>query len=338
VSIRSRPDRPADQLTAVQYGVGPIGSRIARAAVDRGVEFVGAIDIDPEKVGNDLGRTIDIGRSLDIPITDDPDAALAEEPEVVFHSTVSSAETAAPQLERAAEAGADVVSTCEELAYPWRAHKSIADELDAVATEYAASFLATGINPGFAMDTLTAVLTTPCQRVDSVRIERVQDAAERRGPLQEKIGAGCDLETFHEEVVSRGGHVGLPESTAMVAAALDWNLDSIETELEPVVADTPTESDHVRVDAGEVAGISQTATGFVNGEPRIVLDLSMYLGAKDPRDVVAIRGTQDVDVHVDGGLHGDVSTPAVVANTARPLRESDPGLLTMLDLPIVGCR
>lgn len=41
-------------LTAAQYGIDPISIRVAKFSYDRGAEFVGAIDIDPEKIGTDL--------------------------------------------------------------------------------------------------------------------------------------------------------------------------------------------------------------------------------------------------------------------------------------------
>lgn len=46
-------------IRVVVYGVGPIGQLIARVAFNRGgFDVVGAIDIDPQKVGKDLGEVI----------------------------------------------------------------------------------------------------------------------------------------------------------------------------------------------------------------------------------------------------------------------------------------
>jgi hypothetical protein len=320
-----------DAPTAVQYGVGPIGGRVVETAVDRGYEFVGAVDVDPEKVGRDLGTVAGID-DLGVEITDVADAALATGPDVVFNSTLSPLEKVRPQIEEAMAAGADVVSTCEEMAYPWRANPEEAAALDEAAREYGRTCLGTGINPGFAMDTLPAVLTGANRRVDSIYVERVQDAATRRGPLQEKIGAGTDVETFEAEIATEAGHVGLPESVAMLGAALGWDLEAIEESIEPVVADERVESEYVIVEAGEVAGIHQVGKGFVDGEARIELDLSMYLGAPDPHDEVRIEGVPDVHSVVEGGFHGDVTTPAVAVNVVPSVRDADPGFVTMLDV------
>jgi 4-hydroxy-tetrahydrodipicolinate reductase len=322
-----------DSLTAVQYGIGPIGSRIVNAAHRTGVEFVGAIDIDPEKVGEDLGEVAGVGEELGVEVTDDAAAALAEDPDVVFHSTVSSVEAAAPQLAEALEAGASVVSTTEELSYPWWSNPEVAAELDEAAEANGGTVLGAGINPGFVMDAMPAVLSTPMAEVDSVRVERVQNASERRKPLQEKVGAGVTEETFEAEIATEAGHVGSTESVAMLADALDFDLDEIEESIEPVIAEERVETDYLTAEAGEVAGIKQVAHGYADGEAVVELDLRMYVGADDPHDRVEFDGEPDVAVEVEGGYHGDVSTSAVVANVAPTVVDADPGLATMTSLP-----
>jgi len=318
-------------LTAVQYGVGPIGQRIVEVAATRGITFVGAVDVDPAKVGQDLGAVAGLD-PLGVEITDDPQAALAAEPDVVFHATVSDVTAIGPQIEPALAAGADVISTTEELAYPWLDHGPAAAELDEMARRHGQTVLGTGINPGFAMDTLPAVLTTPCQRVDAVSVTRVQDASQRRGPLQEKIGAGLSRGDWEAEIAPEAGHVGLPESIAMLAAALGWDLTDVEETIEPVIAESAVESEFVTAQPDDVAGLHQVGTGYVDGEPAIELDLSMYLGAPEPRDEIEIEGRPDLSVTVDGGFHGDVTTPAVAVNAVERVREGDPGLATMIDL------
>lgn len=318
--------------TAVQYGVGPIGSRIVEAARDRGVEFVGAIDVDPAKVGADLGRVAGLDRDLGCPVTDDVGAAMAAEPDVVFHATASSVETVSPQLVEALGTGADVVSTTEELAYPWRTHRAVAERLDAAAREHGATCLGTGINPGFAMDVLPAVATAPCRSVDSIRVERIQAAGTRRGPLQAKVGAGLSVEDWEAKIPAGGGHVGLVESASLLADGIGWTLDDITTTIEPVVANARVETDHVTVEPGDAAGIHQVAVGQVGGEPVIELDLRLYVGAPEARDAVSVRGDPAVELAIDGGLHGDVTTPAVVLNAVPRVREAEAGLATMLDL------
>ena len=174
-----------DQMTAVQYGVGPIGSRIVRAGHQQGIEFVGAIDIDPQKLGRDLGDVAGCNESLDVTVTDDASAVLGPDIDMVFHSTVSSLQMAMPQLRECLEAGVDVISTCEQLTFPQYRHPDLATELDQVATTNEVSIMGTGINPGYAMDFLPTVLTIPCHTVKSIEVLRVQNASTRREPAKE---------------------------------------------------------------------------------------------------------------------------------------------------------
>src|SRR6185295_16158037 len=83
-----------------------------------------------------------------------------------------------------------IVTSCEELVHPrWR-QPEWAARIDALAREHGVALLGTGVNPGFVLDLLPALLTGVALRVDGVRCERVVDAATRRGPLQRKVGAG----------------------------------------------------------------------------------------------------------------------------------------------------
>jgi 4-hydroxy-tetrahydrodipicolinate reductase len=324
-----------DALTAVQYGVGPIGSRIVEAAHRREYEFVGAVDVDPEKVGRDLGDVASVGETLGVTVTDESSEALATDPDVVFHSTVSSVRDAKPQLEEAISRGANVVSTTEELAYPWWSNPDVAEALDATARNHGVSVLGTGINPGFVMDAMPAVLSTPMESVESVTVTRVQDAAGRRAPLQRKVGAGLAPDRFESEIATSAGHVGSTESVAMLADALEVSLEEVSESIEPVIAETTVETDHTTVEAGAVAGIRQTAHGYdENGDVVVTLDLQLSVGAEEPRDHVDFDGVPDVTVTVDGGFHGDVCTSALVANVAPSVVDAPAGLRCMTDVPV----
>lgn len=319
------------------YGLGPIGLGIARLALGRpGIEIAGAIDIDPDKAGRDLGELLGVGPT-GVTISADAAATLATaRPEVVLHATSSSLTRVVPEMIAIAEAGANLVSTCEELAYPWTAQPQLAAELDAAARRAGITLLGTGVNPGYAMDALPLMLTAPCASVRAVRVLRVVDAARRRGPLQRKVGAGLTTAEFEARV--RDGlvrHVGLPESLHMLTTSLGWHLDRVEDTIAPVVAGQPIATEYVRVEAGQVAGVRQVARGFVQGREVLNLELRMYLGAPDPQDTVDIDGDPPVHMTIAGGLHGDIATAAIVVNAIPSVVRAAPGLASMSEVPSV---
>jgi hypothetical protein len=317
----------------VCYGLGPIGLGIARLALARpGVEIVGAIDVDPQKVGRDLGELLG-----GVAISADAAATLgATRPAVVLHATSSALASVAPQLLQIAEAGVNVVSTCEELAYPWTAQPQLAAELDAAARRAGVTLLGTGVNPGYAMDALPLMLTAPCAAVQAIRVLRIVDAGRRRGPLQRKVGAGLTVEQFTDGV--RAGtirHVGLPESLHMLATSLGWQLDRSTDTIEPMIADQRITTEFVAVEPGQVAGVRQVARGFVGDHEAISLELRMYVGAPDPQDTVEIDGDPPVRMTVAGGLHGDIATAAIVVNAIPSAVRAGAGLASMADAPLV---
>ena len=225
-----------------------------------------------------------------------------------------------------------MVSTCEELAYPWTHHPEAARRIDDAARAAGRVVIATGINPGFAMDALALCVSAVAQRIDQVDVHRVVDAATRRGPLQEKVGAGITVEAFAErKAAGRIGHVGLVESVALIAAGLAWPVDRIDETLEPVLAADPVRTDVVDVAAGRVAGIRQIATGYEGDRLRIRLHLDMFVGAPEPGDRVTLEGQPRIETTIRG-IHGDVATAAIVANAVGSVHRLQPGLRTALDL------
>lgn len=329
--LRARP------VPVVLYGLGAIGCAAARLALGKtSLRVVAAVDTDPAKLGLDLAEVAGFPESTGVVVTGDPTAVAGAR--VAIHSTGSFFPDVLPQLRSLAAAGLDVVSSSEELSYPYLKYRDGALELDRVARERGIRLLGTGVNPGFVMDTLPLVATGLCQETDRIRIERVVDASSRRYNLQKKIGAGMSVAQFEAEMASgKMGHVGLVESAAMVAAGLGWDLDRIDEEIAPVVAQDPVKSQFFDLAPGMVAGLRQSVVGYRAGSEAVTLYLEMALGAADPRDRILVTGWPDLVLEVPGGTHGDVATAAVLVNAIPRLLETAPGLKTMLDMPLMRC-
>jgi len=328
-------------LRIVQYGLGPIGQDVARTVLDKNdagaMSLVGAVDIDPEKAGHDVADVI--GGGVDdtgVTVSDDAGAVLADaEPDVVLHTTTSFLDGVTDQLLQCARAGAHVVSSTEELSFPYDRDPEATEQLDRAAKEEGVVIVGTGVNPGYAMDTLPLMATGVCTDVDEVHVERVVNAGERRRPLQEKVGAGISTETFKKKkATGKFGHIGLRESLLMVADGLGWALDEVEETLQPVHADAPVDTGYLQVEAGEVAGIHHAAAGVVDGEGPLTLDLKMYVGADASYDAVTVDGTPPIDLRVRGGIFGDTATVGMLVNTVPLAAGARPGFRTMADLPV----
>jgi hypothetical protein len=325
------------KIRVVQYGVGPIGASVVRLMRQKSaLEIAGAIDSDPSKSGRDLGEIVNAPDApWGIAVSADAASVLEGQVDVVMHCTSSYLTDVASQLHACLEAGCCVVSTCEELAYPFRKHPELAAKLDAAAKEEGVAMVGTGVNPGFVMDKLVLTLATVAQRVDSARAIRIVDASKRRLPLQKKIGAGMTPEEFREKVAAGIiKHHGLPESVAMVADGLGFALDEITEAIQPVIADAHVKTPFLEVAAGQVAGVHQVARGISRGEEKIFMELKMYVGAKDPADTVTLAGEPNISLTVPGGTHGDIATAAIAVNAIPVILAAPAGLRTSRDLPL----
>jgi hypothetical protein len=318
-------------------GLGPIGAGVARQLVARkNFRIVSAVDIDPAKAGKDLGEVIGLGKRTGVKVGADSAAAIRKtKPQVAVLCTSSALKRVWPQIQAVLELRVPIVSTTEELSYPWFSNRALARKIDAAARKAKVAVVGTGVNPGFAMDALPITLTAICERVDSVRVDRVQDARIRRLPFQQKIGSGLTPAEFAERVKALTvRHVGLTESVAMIADAVGWKLDRITDEIQPKIAEAPVESRFLKVEAGRVCGILQEGVGSVKGKPVVVLHLEAYLGAPETYDSVQIKGSPDLHVRAVGGYHGDVATHSITVNSIPKVLTAPPGLHTMRSLAL----
>ncbi len=307
-------------------GIGSIGQAVAAAVLDSpGLRLVAAIDNDPKLVGRALSEVL--GRPAgDLRVErETPETLRRARGGVLLQLTGSRLEAVADQIERAVELGLNVVTSCEEMAFPWMSDPAFADELEEAAARAQVSVLGMGVNPGFVLDRLIVTLGSVAGKVSRVTAERVVDASTRREALQRKIGVGMTREEFERAAAAEEiGHVGLAESAALVSAGLALGCDEFDETLEPVLSGEAA--------GGRVAGIRQEVRGFASGREAVTLSLLMTAGAPDPHDTIVIEGSPPMSVRTTG-IPGDLATVWSLVNAVPAVATAEPGLLTVLDLP-----
>ena len=324
-------------IRVMHVGLGPIGAAVARQlATRKGFRIVAAIDIDPSKVGRDVGTVAELDGPIRVKVTEDVrKAAKAAKPDIAVLCTSSSLKAVMPQLEALMRLRLPVVSTTEELAYPAPRNRRLAKQLDQMARKAKVAILGTGVNPGFAMDALPIALTSVCEQVNRIEVRRVQDARKRRVPFQQKIGAGLTREQFEQQVKTGAvRHVGFTESIQMIGDAMGWTLDRIVDDVAPKIAEQAVASDLLAVKAGQVCGVIQNGVGYVKGVPLITLRLEAYLGAPESYDSVLIEGSPRIHSTIAGGVHGDIATASITVNSIPAVLNAPPGLRTMRDVQL----
>lgn len=325
-------------LRVIQVGLGPLGRKTVQFAAERpALRIVAAVDPAPGIAGRALrdlcggaGGGVTAESSLARAL-----AGAAEPPQVAVLTTHSDLDRVEGQLCELADAGLHVVSTCEELSYPWIAHPDHAARIDARFRERGVACLGTGVNPGFLMDYLPAVLTGVCRSVRHVTVRRVQNASARRVPFQVKIGACLSIDEFAARVAEGTlRHVGLPESVHFLAAALGLRLERVEEELQPVLSEHRITTGFRPIEPRMACGVSQTARGYADGREIVRLEFRATVGEAESFDQIEIDAEPPLLSTITGGVNGDVATCAVVVNALAAVAVAPPGLHTMLDLPI----
>ncbi len=312
------------------YGFGAIGRLVARYAIERGFELVGAVDIDPAIVGKDAGVLAGVGE-LGVKVSNDVMSLL--DADVVVHATGSYLDRVYPQLLDLMEIRVDILSTCETLAYPWYRYPVLARKLEEKAVSMGVTVLGAGVNPGFLLDLLPVVLSSTVNRVRRILAVRSVDASKRRLPFRKKIGVGLSPEEAQEKL-KRGeitGHVGYAESVMLIFEALGIQPTRVVEGQEILVADKRIEAHGVTVEPGQVYGMKGYGSGYYGNREVVRIEFHAYVGAED-KDKILIEGDEYNVTWQSTGTPGDQATAAVILSLAEAIAEAPPGLLTIVDL------
>lgn len=320
----------------IVYGLGPIGLEILRKCEEHLPGLViGAVDIDPEKTGKDIGELTG-GEIRNIKVTSsvkDIECGPGRT-RIAIHATGSNLAAVWPQIRELLDHGYSVVSTCEQLSYPWHRYPELSEEIDQYAAGRGLTVIGTGVNPGFVMDTLVLSLTSVLSEITSIRVTRQVDVKKRRLPLQKKVGIGMTAEQFNTLASEdRIGHVGLEESLRLLAAGLNLELDQVENMIQPKLAEEKLSLPHFEVEKNGVAGLHQIAKGTAKNGTEIVLDLVMAATVDESEDAIELKGDMQQRLVIPGGVFGDSATASIIINTAKTVAlENKPGLQTMKDI------
>lgn len=322
-------------IRAVLVGAGPLGINIYKYALQRSdIDITQVIDIDPILRGKDMGEHAGLEKT-EVQISDQ--LAAGVHADVAILATVSDLPRIGPQILSLVEAGLHVVSTCEELFYPWESNRDWSETIDRAARDKGVAVIGTGVNPGFLMDALPSMLTGVCHHVERLEVRRYQDAQFRRIPFQKKIGAGLSFDEFeHRKNEGSLRHVGLTESMHFIANQLGWTIERTEDKVEPVISDRTLQTEAMTIISGQVAGVRQTGRAWVNGEEKIKLTFQAAIGQQEAYDEIEIFGMPHIRSRIMGGVHGDVATCSIILNACRSVMKAMPGMRTMADVPMIS--
>lgn len=330
-----------ENVKVIIWGPGAMGGGMARMLMKKkGVEIVGAIG--NRSAGKDFYEHIgaEQGDRPDIIIGTAEEVIKPGAADIVMLATDSFTKESMPKMRTILENKMNCITTAEEMAYPQAQSPDEAEELDKLAKENGVTILGTGINPGLIMDLMVLIWTGAMEDVEEITSRRVNSLSPFGELVMQEQGVGISVEEFNERRAAgkMTGHVGFEESVQMIADGIGWKLDKFEDDMEPIVTDVDRKSAHGFAKAGTLAGVAMTATGYVDGEPKIHMDHPQQIEPEQvgisTGDYVIIKGSPNVNMANSPEIEGGIGTYAMCVNMIPHVLNAAPGLATMLDLPV----
>ncbi|AHC14441.1 2,4-diaminopentanoate dehydrogenase [Salinispira pacifica] len=352
----------SDTVKVLIWGFGAMGSGMARALLGKtGVEISGICDMHPQRRGKSMlevlkmnsggadsagagtGGSAGPGYPRDVVIRESIEEAMedARDASIALLATDSFTRKAYEKIITLIEAGYNIISTAEEMAYPAAGEPELAGKIHENAAKAGVTVLGTGINPGLIMDLLVVMMTGACLDIDHIQAERVNSLSPFGPAVMEEQGVGLSPEEFRRGAQdgSLAGHVGFQESIGMIADALGWKLSApIRQSMEAIVTGVPRRTEYASVEPGDVAGCRMEGHGEVDGVTRIEMlhpqQIEPEAEGIETGDYIRIKGTPNINLQIKPEVPGGIGTIAMCINMIPHVINASPGLKTMLDLPV----
>lgn len=341
----------------VVWGTGNVGRPAIRAAVaHRDLELVGVVVSDPAKVGVDAGTLAGLA-PIGVTATDDAASVVPGVDAVIYTATADTRPGAAlDDLEWCLRSGANVLSTSfYPLAHPPTVPGGLAERIGTACAAGGSSVFVSGIDPGWVVDVLPALVATVSANVTEIRIQELFDYSLYDQPdvVRNVIGFGRSLDEL--PVMLHDGSLRYVWEPALrnLADLLGVEVEAVTTSVERCALETDVDTDAMgRFDAGTQGAFRFEVTATVAGRPLLVVDhvtrIHPECAPQWPRPAspggehkVVVSGNPHLEVTVHGIEHdepgaaggGNAVAANRLVNAVGAVCDAPTGIVGPMDLP-----
>ena len=191
------------KIKAVQYGVGKMSLYTMRYMIEKGIEIVGAVDLNPAVIGKDIGEILGKEKLGIVVVSAEKAEEMMKEtkPDICIITTRSLiAELEEPYM-LCAKLGINAISTCEEAFYPQNSNPTLTKKIDELAKANNCTITGTGYQDIYWGQLITSIAGST-QKITKIKGSSSYNVEDYGIALAEAHGAGLTLEDFDKQVAS----------------------------------------------------------------------------------------------------------------------------------------
>ena len=191
------------KIKAVQYGVGKMSIYTMRYMLEKGIEIVGAVDINPDIIGKDIGEILG-QEKLGVVVTSADKAremTQATKPNICIITTRSLISELEEPYMLCAELGINAISTCEEAFYPQNSNPTLTNKLNELAIKNNCTLTGTGYQDIYWGQLITSIAGST-QKITKIKGSSSYNVEDYGIALAEAHGAGLTLEEFDKQIAT----------------------------------------------------------------------------------------------------------------------------------------